>query len=326
MPHATDSASTLHAGAVHMAGRPAARAAARLGIASLVLWALGLGSVALVLVRLLESWRITPASTSHRVTIFGQTVSYPAANVDAIVILALALVSVIASLLLAHGAVHEIRSSRRFARELRRRCRWPLGEALVIDHDRPLAFCAGLLRPHVYISSAALALLDSQALAAVLAHERHHAVRRDPLRAAATRVLIRAFFYVPGLERVAARREALAELSADESVVLGAGGNRTALARAMLNFTQAPGQGFDADRVDYLLGEPPAWRFPVAAWAGAAGVIVAILLVALLAGQVASGSASLALPLLSRQPCVVTLALIGAALVALAAWSVRARD
>ena len=46
----------------------------------------------------------------------------------------------------------------------------------------PLAFCAGLLRPRVFVSEGALARLGARALTAVVAHEGHHAARRDPLR------------------------------------------------------------------------------------------------------------------------------------------------
>ena len=47
-------------------------------------------SAVFVVARLLESWRVTSRATSHRIEIFGQRLSYPAANVDAIVIVLLA--------------------------------------------------------------------------------------------------------------------------------------------------------------------------------------------------------------------------------------------
>ena len=40
---------------------------------------------------------------------------------------------------------------------------------------RPEAFCAGLFRPRVYVTSGAVELLDDAGLDAVLAHERQHA-------------------------------------------------------------------------------------------------------------------------------------------------------
>jgi beta-lactamase regulating signal transducer with metallopeptidase domain len=155
-------------------------------------------------------------------------------------------------------------------------------------------------------------------LNAVLAHEHHHARRHDPLRLAAGRVLARALFFLPELGDLAERQQALAELSADESAVNAAPANRSALARAMLSFSDAPASagsvGIDPARVDYLLGEPPSWRFPALLCLAAASVIAVLVALAVLAGQVASGSATLAPPFLSRQPCVVVLAAIPAVL------------
>src|SRR5207237_9218309 len=96
---------------------------------------------------------------------------------------------------------------------------WDWGQvedAVVIADEQPRAFCAGLLRPRVYVSSGAVALLDEAALRAVLAHERHHARRWDPLRLAIARVIARALFFVPGLAELVRRQRAIAEVRADE--------------------------------------------------------------------------------------------------------------
>ena len=139
-------------------------------------------------------------------------------------------------------------------------------------------FCAGLLRPRVYVSTGAVALLDDAALSAVLAHERQHARRRDPLRLAAGRVLARALFFLPGLGDLVERQQALAELSADETAVNDLPANRSALARAMVSFSDtAPAggsAGVDPARVDYLLGDPPSWRFPALLCLVATSVLV----------------------------------------------------
>jgi hypothetical protein len=91
----------------------------------------------------------------------------------------------------------------------------------------------------------------------------------------------------------------------------------------MLTFSDAtvPGRtgGIDPIRVDYLLGESPSWRFPVALCLLAAAFIALLLAIAVLAGHLARGSATLAPPFLSRQPCVVVLALIPTAAGLLAA-------
>jgi hypothetical protein len=60
-----------------------------------VLGALGLASAIFVLARLLESWRVTPHAASHEIFIFGQRLSYPAANIDAVVIVLLAVLGMV---------------------------------------------------------------------------------------------------------------------------------------------------------------------------------------------------------------------------------------
>jgi uncharacterized integral membrane protein len=296
--------------------RPAATAAARVSRASLVLGGLGLASAIFVVATLLESWRVTSRAASHQISIFGQKLSYPAANVDAIVIVLLAVLGLVITARALTGAVRELQASRRFHRFLSGEQPQALHGALLIDDAQPRAFCAGLLRPRVYVSTGALALLDDAALGAVLTHERHHARRHDPLRLAAGRVLAQALFFLPALGDLVERQQALAELSADESAVNDLPANRSALARAMLTFSDTPADGgstgVDPVRVDYLLGDPPSWRFPALLCLVATSVLVLLVTVAVLAGQVASGSATLALPFLSHQPCILVLAAIPA--------------
>ncbi len=270
-----------------------------------------------------ESWRVSSPASSAHVTILGHELSHPTANADAIVILVLAALGAIAIALAIAGAARELGAARRFSPRLGPPDpRIPQG-VLVIDDERPRAFCAGLLRPRVYISTGALTVLDDAALAAVLTHEAHHAGRRDPLRLAVGRVLSRALFFVPGLAALTRSQQALAELSADERATHSAPEGRSALARAMLAFCDSAQSGHEAgidpERIDHLLGEPPTWRFPAALCIAALAVIVLVLGVAILAGRAASGSASLAPPLLSAQPCIVALALIPAGVAAVLA-------
>jgi len=78
--------------------------------------------------------------------------------------------------------------------------------------DRRLAaFCAGLLRPRVYVTSQVVRDLDAEELVAVIAHETHHAHRRDPLRLFVVRSLADTMFFLP------ARYADLAELDADQA-------------------------------------------------------------------------------------------------------------
>jgi hypothetical protein len=311
----TESSAPKEPGAT--AGGPAATAAARVSGAGILLGALGLASSAFVVVRLIETWRVTPDATSHQISVLGQKLSYPAANFAAVVVVFLALLGLAVTVMTVVGAARELAASVRFGRRMRAADPGPLEDVFVFEDERPRAFSAGLINPRIYISSGAAAMLDGPALHAVVLHERHHARRRDPLRLATARVLSQALFFMPGLRELVRRQRALAELSADESAVNAGEENRSALARAMLGFSDnsesGEVRGIDPARVDHLLGEPPQWRFPALLCLAGLSVVALITAVATLAGQVASGSATLAAPFLSSRPCIVVLAMIPAA-------------
>jgi Peptidase family M48 len=282
----------------------------------MLLGGLGMASAIFVITRLFESWRVTPSSSSHHVWVFGQRLSYPVANTGAVVVTILAGLGLITAGAAAWAVTRELVADRRFRRALAARSPRPLHGAWVLDDERPQAFCAGLFQPRVYFSTGTVEMLDPPALAAVLAHERHHATRRDPLRLACGRALAAALFYIPALRRLVNRQHALAEISADEAAVVSAGGDRSGLANALLWFSQARdgrALGVDPERIDYLIGERPSWRLPIALAVGVAATLVLLIAVAVLAARSAAGSATLAPPFLSSQPCVAVLAMIPAA-------------
>lgn len=138
----------------------------------------------------------------------------------------------------------------------------------LIDVDEPLAFCAGYLRPSVYLSRGARERLDSAELQAVVAHEAHHRARRDPLRLLAGRILADSLFFIPILRRISERYLALGELAADEAAVRAVRG-RAPLASALLKFSESGLQpaaivSIAPERVDHLMGDPDAnrWKLP----------------------------------------------------------------
>jgi Peptidase family M48 len=299
-------------GLARCASRPAAAAASRVFGASAAFGILGLAWALFVLARLLETWRVSPAR-AHELVLFGQRLSYPAANGGAIVVLALAVLGILVLGAGARGLVREIRIQRRLRGALAASTRLGPRRVWIVAGERPQVFCAGLLRPRVYLTLAALELLDESELAAVLAHECHHAKRRDPLRLACGRLLAEALFFLPALRRVVERQRSLAEIGADEAAVLDAAGERSALAGAMLSLSgsgPSGGVGLDPERVDFLLGVRTRLRFPIALCAGIALALSALTAVAVLAAQTAAGSLTLALPLASGQPCVLVLASI----------------
>lgn len=155
---------------------------------------------------------------------------------------------------------------------------------LVAD-ARPLAFTHGLLRPRICVSTGALERLAPDELTAVLAHERAHVERRDPLRELITRALAASMFFVPVLKDLHRHFLARREIEADERAVRVAG--PPALASALLKLLPvipepAPGPALVSaadileQRIDVLLGHgapefrPSAIRLVVSAGAGLA--------------------------------------------------------
>lgn len=232
-----------------------------------------------------------------------------------IAVLALALLAVLVVTRATASAVRQLRADWRLRGGLQRRAqRHTAGiPVVVVEEPRAQAFCAGLLRPRVYLSSGALARLSPAELEAVLAHERHHLERRDPLRLLVARVLADALFFLPSLRRLADRYGALSEVAADQAATRVAG--PSTVASALLTFNQAPAAGtvvgIAPERVDQLLGDSPRWRLPASLFLGAAvtlaGLTAAVVAVASLAGS------QLDLAMLVAQSC---MALVGGAALA----------
>jgi Peptidase family M48 len=247
------------------------------------------------------------SAATGRLRVVGIPFSYPRLNGAAWLLLGLALIGAVAIALALRAALRQRRAYRRFVAQLvvvgRVRSR---PSVLVIADPRPQAFCAGYLRPRVYISQPALDLLTSAELEAVLAHEHHHRRVRDPLRFACGGILSQALFFVPALRALFSRYRDLAELNADGAAVRDAAGGRAALASALLAF-ETSGAGISPARVDSLLGLRVGWRHPW--WLTTASVASLSSLIALTwgASQAASARATLNLPLLSSQPCVAML-------------------
>jgi Zn-dependent protease with chaperone function len=305
---------------------PAQGAAARTYTVNAAVGAVALASILFVLTRLAESWQVGDRRGSHSISLLGQTWSYPAANAGAIAVTALAALGLVVLLVAIRASVREMRANAAFRRVLAALAPSSIRGARVIEDDHLRAFCAGLRRPQVYISRGALEVLSDAELRAVLAHERHHARRRDPLRLASARVLADALFFVPPLKELVQRQHSLAEIGADEAAVEAVGGDRSLLAGAMLSFSEAagPGEGGLApERIDYLVGERPDWGFPLLSLLVTCLSLAVLVTLAALLAETARGSATLAPPVVSAKPCVVMLALVPAVVAAAGLVSAR---
>src|SRR6201995_3918882 len=249
-----------------------------------------------------------------RFEVAGLVLSYPKSNGAEWLLIALAAVGATAITFAGRAAWRQRSAYRGFLVRLEVVGR-PHGHPTVkvIAGKRPEAFCAGYLRPSVYISQGALDLLSAPELDAVLAHEHHHRLVRDPLRFALGRILSQALFFVPALRLLHDRSGHLAEVNPDRAAVRASAGRQTPLASALLVFDASapPGaSGISPARVDSLLGQPVRWRLPASLMAASLAAVSALGLLTWQAGGVASLHATFSLPFVSSQPCVMMITLL----------------
>lgn len=238
----------------------------------------------------------------------------PDPGAGSLAVVALGSLSVAVALLALRAVTREWRALRRFQRTER-----PSGTVtvagrrlLVVDDETLRAYCAGWWRPAIYVSSGAVAQLDRDEFEAVVAHEAHHADRRDPLRLLVVKVLGEALFFVPVLRHLRKRYAALAEIAADEAAV-AASGDPQPLASALLRFGQTPFPGvvvgIAPERVDHLLGERPSWELPVSLLAG--GLVTVAGLVVLAAGTASAvPSGAVSASALAAHACMVAMTVV----------------
>lgn len=105
----------------------------------------------------------------------------------------------------------------------------------VVTHVQAIAFCYGLMRPRICITTGLLDILSSMEIEAVLRHERHHLQRRDPLRSLLWTMLSGMCWW---LEERAEHAHLLRELAADRAVIMEQG--RQPLATALLKLLTQP--------------------------------------------------------------------------------------
>ena len=126
---------------------------------------------------------------------------------------------------------HGIVTSWRTANTLRNLATVNEHNYLVLPQDKPEAFVLGLLRPTLFVSHGLLQL-PSSTVNAVIAHEKAHIQRRDPLRHLL--ILLACTFHLPSLsERLHKRTQQVQELVADE-IAAQSIGNPTEIAEALL--------------------------------------------------------------------------------------------
>ncbi len=104
--------------------------------------------------------------------------------------------------------------------------------------SRPAAFCFGLLRPRVVVTSGLLERLSVDEQTAAFWHEAQHARAREPLRSLLARLAQSTFFWLPLLRDLFARYMLVRELDADRLATLRT--SPSALAGALCEVVMTP--------------------------------------------------------------------------------------
>ncbi len=250
--------------------------------------------------------------SSHALLAACRSFVLPRLSFGSVAALALGSIAFAVLVLAARSARCQVQARRRFFAGLHVLGDWPGGGATLFVGECPQAFCAGLWRPRIYVSTGAVARLARDELAAVLAHEAHHARYRDPLRIFCARVLSDSLFFLPVLRRLFDRYAALAELAADAAAVDAQRGDTRPLAAALLAFGECGDSsvvGIAPERVDNLLGERPRWDLPLVLLA-CAGVVVGALVVVAVRTEQATAHAPVSLPLIAAQMCMLVMVVV----------------
>jgi beta-lactamase regulating signal transducer with metallopeptidase domain len=174
----------------------------------------------------------------------------------------------------------------------------------LVDLDTPIAFCYGLLRPRILLSSGFVAALTPDQLRALLWHEYYHLIHRDPLKVALGRAGATAFAYLPAVRACYDQYLVEKEVEADAYVCVRQGsdgplvGALTALldwggdAAPALESGAIAGAGEVLEtRIGRLLGlaDPPALPWEATAASGLILLAVLVLEAALLRNGSADG-------------------------------------
>lgn len=92
-------------------------------------------------------------------------------------------------------------------------------QTVIIREDRPLAFCFGLIRPRMYLTTGMLQLLNRRELGTVILHEKHHLDQHDTLLSLLTSVIQYCFPFFPLVTDIVNRYRLEREILADSAAI-----------------------------------------------------------------------------------------------------------
>jgi Zn-dependent protease with chaperone function len=125
-------------------------------------------------------------------------------------------------------------------RRLRRSATGEFSGARVLPVGEPQAFIVGVFAPVLYVTRGLLAPENRMHADSVLAHERAHLHRGDPLRRVV--VMLSLIFHVPGVARWIERRLACAQEMAADLEAADAVGSRARVASALVHLARSHSQ------------------------------------------------------------------------------------
>jgi Zn-dependent protease with chaperone function len=96
---------------------------------------------------------------------------------------------------------------------------YPQFKIRVLDDETFVALTKGFLRPRIYISSGVLKRFDAKEVEAIVLHEQHHRLSRDPVKIWLVTLLTDAFGYIPFISKVAQYFLTWREVEADRFTV-----------------------------------------------------------------------------------------------------------
>jgi Zn-dependent protease with chaperone function len=153
---------------------------------------------------------------------------------------------------------------------------------VVLDHDAPVAYSMPCGRYRVVVSAGALAVLGTEQLHAVLAHERAHLRCRHHLMLSVAAALARAFPRVPLFAQAGPELGVLAEMAADDAAARRHGPDHLAKALVILSragtrpAALAAGGPAAIARIQRLLAPPHQGRARRAQMAATAGLLLPV--------------------------------------------------
>jgi hypothetical protein len=122
--------------------------------------------------------------------------------------------------------------------------------ATLLDHPEPAAYCVAGRRPTVVLTTGAVAALDDDQLAGVLAHERAHLAGHHHRLLALARIARQVLPFLPLMRNADAQVARLAEMHADDAARRASGPGPLATALVLLATAASPAPALAAAATD----------------------------------------------------------------------------